>query len=97
MTGPTAEQIIEWFVDHLEVGPFMFGGKPALDEHGETKLALTFVMGLNPRQSYTLDIAGNSYDEACYGELGAVLNAARKLLGRPEIEIEPKALLVQKV
>jgi hypothetical protein len=94
---PTAEQILEWFVSHLEIKAFEMGGQVIKDKHGDTKLALTYVLSQNPRQTYGLVIAGNSYDEACLGELGNVLNAARKLLGKPVIPLSAGAVLVQKV
>lgn len=97
MTEPTAEQVLEWFVDHLEVAPFALGGIVSRDKHGNTKLALTFVLRQEPRQTYTLDIEGNSYDAACLGQIGGALNAARRLLGKPEMPFEANAFLVEKV
>ena len=96
MTEPTAEKILEWFVDHIEVAPFELGGKIAQDERGETQWALTYVLGSNPRQTYFLAVSRNVYDEACLGELAAAINAARKVLGRQEVESGPNVRIIQK-
>ena len=96
MTEPTAEQILEWFVDHIEVAPFDLGGEIVKDELGDTQWVLNYVLGSNPRQTYMLATGSNVYAEACLGELGVALNAARKVLGRPETESGPNVRIIQK-
>jgi hypothetical protein len=92
-----AEHLLDWFIRRLIIRPFEMGGKVVMDKHGETKLSLMFVINEEPMRTYGLAIEGNSYDAACLGELGSALNAARRLLGKTEIPIEPSAFFVQQV
>jgi hypothetical protein len=80
----TAEEILDWFTRRLIIRKSEFPSGP----YGT--LEMDFVLAeppnhLSPDEPITYGLVGpgNSYTEACLGEIGVMLDDARRLLGKP--------------
>jgi hypothetical protein len=80
----TAVEILDWFTRRLIIRKSDFPSGP----YGT--LEMNFVLAeppnhLSPDEPITYVLVGpaNSYTEACLGEIGLMLDEARRLLGKP--------------